>query len=88
MDIVNLLIQLVCGAVGGNLSGVINKARSLSPVLNTVLGAIGGLGGGQLLGGPIGNMLGSGTVGNIGASGVVGLLLPLVVSYFQKKKTA
>jgi glycerol uptake facilitator-like aquaporin len=37
MDIMTLLIQLVSGALGGNVGGLLNKARSLGPMLNTVL---------------------------------------------------
>ena len=45
-----LLLQLLAGAVGGNVGGVLAKARSLGPLMNTILGAVGGLGGGQLAG--------------------------------------
>ena len=50
MDVMSLLIQLISGAVGGNVGGLLNKAKSLGPLINTILGALGGLGGGQLLG--------------------------------------
>jgi uncharacterized membrane protein YeaQ/YmgE (transglycosylase-associated protein family) len=88
MDLMSLLIQLVSGAVGGNVAGLLNKARSLGPLVNTVLGAIGGVGGGQLLGGSLGSMLGGGTVGNVGTSAIVGLALPLIASFFKKKPAA
>lgn len=87
MDITSLIIQLLSGAVGGNIGGVLNKAKSLGPLMNTVLGAIGGVGGGQLLGGTVTDLLGNATAGNIGASAIVGLLLPLIGG-FLKKKTA
>lgn len=85
MDVMSLLIQLVSGAVGGNVAGLLNKARSLGPLINTVLGAIGGVGGGQLLGDSLGGLLGGGTVGNVATSGIVGLALPLIASLFKKK---
>ncbi len=86
MDLTSLLIQLVSGAVGGNLGGLLNKAKSLGPLLNTVLGAVGGLGGGQVLGTTLTNILGgNATAGSATASGLVGLLLPLIVSFFKKK---
>lgn len=85
MDVMSLLIQLVSGAVGGNVAGLLNKARSLGPLINTVLGAIGGVGGGQLLGGSLGGLLGGGTVGNVVTSGIVGLALPLIAGFFKKK---
>jgi len=80
-----LLIQLVSGAVGGNIGGLLNKAKNLGPMLNTILGAVGGVGGGQLLGGQLTDLVGNGTVGQIGASGVVGLILPLLGGLLKKK---
>ena len=84
MDLTTLLMQLASGAVGGNLGGMLNKAKSLGPLLNTVLGAIGGLGGGQLLGPALSGMMGT-TGGNITASALVGLLLPLIGGMLKKK---
>ncbi|MFC1660811.1 hypothetical protein ACFL3S_04990 [Gemmatimonadota bacterium] len=81
MDISSIIIQLISGVVGGNAAGLLNKARSLGPALNSILGAVGGIGGGQLLSG----MVGGGTGGNIGTSAVVGALLPLIVSMLKKK---
>lgn len=46
--IVNLIIQLVAGAVGGNVAGAAEK-MNLGKAGNTIVGAIGGLGGGQIL---------------------------------------
>jgi hypothetical protein len=84
MDITTVLIQLVSGAVGGNIGGVLNKAKNLGPLLNTILGAVGGFGGGQLLGGSATDLLGNATAGNVGASAVVGLILPLLGGFFKK----
>src|SRR5262249_3844454 len=47
--IVNLIIQLVAGVVGGNAAGAALKDYNLGGVGNTIAGAIGGVGGGQLL---------------------------------------
>jgi hypothetical protein len=82
---VSLLVQVLSGAAGGNIAGVINKAKSLGPMLNTVLGALGGVAGGQALGGSLTGMLGNATVGNVTASALVGLLLPLVGGMLKKK---
>ena len=49
MDITSLLIQLIIGAVGGNAAGKAVPDKSLGTLGNTIAGAIGGLGGGQLL---------------------------------------
>ncbi len=87
MDVTTLIIQLVSGAVGGNVAGLLNRSRTLGPIVNTLLGAIGGVGGGQLLGGNLGDLVGGGTVGTIATSGLVGLVLPLLGS-FAKKKSA
>jgi uncharacterized membrane protein YeaQ/YmgE (transglycosylase-associated protein family) len=85
MDLTTILIQLIAGAVGGNAAGLLNKAKSLGPLLNTVLGIIGGVGGGQLLGGPVAGMLGgNATAGNATSAAVIGALLPLVVGLFKK----
>lgn len=81
MDITSLLLQLVSGAVGGNLGGAAAKTKSLGPLLNTVLGALGGLGGGQAAAAG----MGGGTATEVGASAVVGALLPLIVGMLKKK---
>jgi uncharacterized membrane protein YeaQ/YmgE (transglycosylase-associated protein family) len=57
MDL-GLIIQLVSGAVGGNIAGSLMKKSSLGTALNSVVGIIGGGLGGQLLG-----MAGMGAVG-------------------------
>ena len=48
--ILPLIIQLVSGAVGGNLAGALMKKFSLGTLLNSVVGILGGGIGGQLLG--------------------------------------
>jgi uncharacterized membrane protein YeaQ/YmgE (transglycosylase-associated protein family) len=45
----NLIIQLISGAVGGNLAGTVLKDSSLGPIGNTIAGLIGGGVGGQIL---------------------------------------
>ncbi|MEP7172362.1 MAG: hypothetical protein ABI705_02615, partial [Aestuariivirga sp.] len=49
MDITSLLIQLIIGAVGGNAAGKAMPDKSLGTLGNTIAGAIGGFGGGQIL---------------------------------------
>jgi hypothetical protein len=39
MDLASLLIQLISGAVGGNVAGAVNKAKTLGPLINTIPGA-------------------------------------------------
>ena len=47
--LINLIIQLISGVVGGNAVGAALKDYNLGNLGNTIAGAIGGLGGGQLL---------------------------------------
>ena len=42
MDIVNLIISLISGAVGGNIAGAATSDKNLGPLVNTVSGLIGG----------------------------------------------
>jgi hypothetical protein len=80
------LISIASGVVGGNVSGLVDKAKSLGPVLNSGLGGLGGVLG-QLLAGKVDflNELGKG--GNAAAGGVLGFLLPLLARFFKKGGT-
>ena len=49
MDIITLLIQLVSGALGGNIAGSALKNMSLGTLGNTIAGIVGGGVGGQIL---------------------------------------
>ncbi len=49
MNIVALIIQLLSGAVGGNVAGALLKKISLGPIGNSIAGILGGGLGGQLL---------------------------------------
>lgn len=51
---IDLIIQLISGAVGGNLAGALLKNISLGPIGNSIAGIIGGGVGGQILGPLIG----------------------------------
>src|SRR5207342_1532726 len=44
------LISLACGALGGNLGGMLFKKFSLGVVLNSIVGILGGAGGMTLMG--------------------------------------
>jgi hypothetical protein len=70
MDITSLLIQLVSGAVGGNVAGAVLKKFSLGPVGNSLVGVLGGGLGGQLLG-----MLGMGGAGAAAGGADMGSVL-------------
>jgi uncharacterized membrane protein YeaQ/YmgE (transglycosylase-associated protein family) len=47
--IINLIIQLIAGAIGGNAVGAAAKNVNLGTAGNTVAGAVGGIAGGSLL---------------------------------------
>ena len=75
-----LIINLICGAVGGNLGGMILKKFSLGTLWNSVAGIVGGGLGSQLLGG----VLGDGIGGQIGSGGIGGIVVMLVVGLIKK----
>jgi uncharacterized membrane protein YeaQ/YmgE (transglycosylase-associated protein family) len=78
------LISIVSGVVGGNLSGLLDKAKSLGPLLNSVLGGAGGALGG-LLSGKLDVLAKMGEGGNAAAGGVLGFLLPLIARFVKGK---
>lgn len=90
MDILNLIISLVSGLVGGNVAGAAVKEKSLGTVGNSIAGLIGGAGGNYLLQaldilsktGLTEHGLGS-ILGNIGGSGVSGAVLVLIVGVIK-----
>jgi hypothetical protein len=45
---INLIIQLIAGALGGNAAGATMKNLDLGTLGNTIAGALGGAGGGTL----------------------------------------
>jgi hypothetical protein len=49
MDIVSLIINLISGAAGGNIAGAVMKDKSLGPLLNSVVGVLGGGAGAAVL---------------------------------------
>jgi uncharacterized membrane protein YeaQ/YmgE (transglycosylase-associated protein family) len=67
-------LTLISGAVGGNIGGAVIKDQSLGPVVNTILGLIGGVGGSQSPG-ALGGLQSPGQIGNTGASAVVGAII-------------
>ena len=47
--IINLIIQIIAGAIGGNAAGAGMEKANSGTAGNTIAGALGGLGGGQIL---------------------------------------
>lgn len=89
--LISLLVQIISGAVGGNLAGM--TKQSLGTGLNTFIGGVGGLILGQIL------ALFTGTSGsealdvaavgsNIVGGGVGGLVLTWLVGFIKQKMAA
>ena len=86
-----LIIQLASGALGGNLAGSLMKNFSMGPIINSILGILGGGLGGQILGmlgiatgdgamdltGILGS-IGAGAVGGGGLMAIVGVIKSLI----------
>jgi uncharacterized membrane protein YeaQ/YmgE (transglycosylase-associated protein family) len=92
-QIISWIVSLIAGSAGGNIVGALLKNRSLGPVVNSVLGLVGGGLGGKLLpmlipalAGLVGD--GENLVGTGGLSAVVGALLPLIASFLKKPAAA
>jgi uncharacterized membrane protein YeaQ/YmgE (transglycosylase-associated protein family) len=91
-QIISWIVSLIAGGAGGNVVGALLKNRNLGPMLNTVLGLVGGGLGGKIL--PmlvpaIGTLVGGtdNLAGTGGLSALVGALLPLIVGYLKKPAT-
>lgn len=82
MDIVTLLVQLISGAIGGNVAGGILKKLSLGSVGNSIVGILGGGLGGVLLsalGVETGGVNAGTVIGSMAAGGIGGGVLMTVV---------
>jgi hypothetical protein len=91
-QLIPLIVQLIGGAAGGNVVGALLKNANLSAIVRTVLGVVGGVGGGQLaalipaLQSILGDQAGTGgqVVGNAGAAAVGGALLTTIVGLIKQ----
>lgn len=90
MNIINLIISLVSGIIGGNIAGAAMKEKSLGPIGNSITGILGGGLGGiilQLLG--LFNQAGGADINmesilsNIGSGGVGGALLMIIIAFIK-----
>ncbi|MBT8300736.1 MAG: hypothetical protein KJO63_05350 [Maribacter sp.] len=84
-----LLIQLVSGALGGNVAGKLLKNRSLGTLGNSIVGILGGALGGQLLGimgidVSAGGMDMAGILGSVAGGGVGGGVLMAIIGVVKK----
>jgi hypothetical protein len=94
MNLVPLIIELISGAVGGNIAGALLKQFSLGPVGNSIAGIVGGGVGGQLLGMLVPAIGGAATgggfdvgalVGQIAGGGVGGAIVMIIVGLIKQK---
>ena len=70
-NLLPLIVQLICGAVVGNVAGSVMKKYSLGTLGNSIVGILGGGLGGQLLG-----LLGMGAAGGgMDLGGIIGSIL-------------
>ena len=88
--IINIIIQLIAGAVGGNAAGAGLKNYDLGTVGNTIAGALGGVGGGQILTALLPMLAGTADNVDIGAiigqavgGGVAGAIVTFVVGLIK-----
>lgn len=89
--LISLLVQIISGAVGGNLAGM--TKQSLGTGLNTFVGGVGGLVLGQIVsaftGTSGGEALDVAAVGsNIVGGGIGGLVLTWIVGFIKQKLAA
>ena len=84
--LINLIVQLIAGALGGNAAGASMKNLDLGPLGNSLAGAIGGAGGGTLLTsllpllqGAAGNVDVGALVGQAVGGGVSGAVLTAII---------
>jgi uncharacterized membrane protein YeaQ/YmgE (transglycosylase-associated protein family) len=90
MSLLPLIIELLCGAAGGNIAGKLLKNLDMGTVGNSLAGIVGGGLGGQLI-----NLLGTTTgaaaapdagsiIGGIASGGVGGAVLMAIVGAMRK----
>jgi uncharacterized membrane protein YeaQ/YmgE (transglycosylase-associated protein family) len=88
MDIVTLIINLVSGAVGGNVAGALMKDKSLGVLLNSVAGILGGGVGAAILH-TLGMAVNEGglnlqsVLSNVASGGVGGAVLLVIVALIK-----
>jgi uncharacterized membrane protein YeaQ/YmgE (transglycosylase-associated protein family) len=87
-----LIIQLVSGAIGGNVAGALLKGKNLGALGNSIAGIVGGVGAAQGLnaaGVDLAGMMGGGDLGSIISSivsgGLGGGVLMAIVGLLKPK---
>ena len=91
MNIVSLIIQLISGAVGGNVAGAAMKESSLGTLGNSIAGIVGGGLGGTILQMVMGTAADGGgldlqsILANVAGGGVGGAILMAIVGIIKNK---
>ena len=84
-----LIIQLISGAVGGNVAGALLKQFNLGLLWNSVAGILGGGIGGQILSNVLGVGAGGGMditsiISQVAGGGIGGAILLVIVGIIKK----
>jgi len=92
MNIVSLIIELISGAVGGNIAGAAMKENTLGTVGNSIAGIIGGGLGGTILQSVLGSAAAGGggidlqsILTTVGGGGVGGAILMAIVGIVKNQ---
>jgi uncharacterized membrane protein YeaQ/YmgE (transglycosylase-associated protein family) len=92
MDIAGLLMNVVSGAIGGNLTGAGLKQLSLGTIGNTIAGLVGGAAGGYILKAVdilntagLANMSVGSIASEAGATAICGAILTAIVGFIKNK---
>ena len=80
--LVQIIISLISGGVGGNIAGALLKNFSLGTVGNTIVGLLGGGIGDKILS-STGLISGSSIVGDVAGSGIGGAILMIIVGLIK-----
>jgi len=91
MNIVGLIIQLISGAVGGNVAGAAMKENSLGTLGNSIAGIVGGGLGGTILQMVLGTAASGGSMdltsilSNVAGGGVGGAILMAIIGIIKNQ---
>ena len=94
MNIISLIIQVISGAVGGNVAGAAMKENSLGTLGNSIAGVVGGGLGGTILQMVMGTAAAGGgldlqsILANVAGGGVGGAILMAIVGIIKNKMAA
>ena len=88
MNLTTLIVQLIAGALGGYAAGSFSKDMSLGTIGNSVVGALGGGVGGQILIAMLGLSGSVQIVSALATGGVSGGLAALLVGFLKSRISA